>query len=403
MPLNIVIDGNEANTKNRVGSNVYAFEVLRGLNALTRRRKDTNITVLLSSAPVADLPNERSNWIYKVVRPSFFSTQLAIPLYLFWHQKKYDVFFTPGHYAPKHCPIPYVSSVMDLAFLDFPEQFKKKDYLQLKEWTRYSVKNAAKIIVISESTKVDVVEKYGRDPEDVVVAYPAVDQVQLKIDATRIKNPRRKYRLNENYLLFVGTLQPRKNLIRLIDAFEKLMRKIEVEAAPHARGRGQRGRKKLLFELTGLQLVIAGKTGWLAGPILERIKKSPFRKNIILTGYISSVEKASLIMHARALILVGLYEGFGIPALEAMVLGTTPVVSNVSSLPEVVDGGGLLVDPENEDGIYQGLREVLTLSASERAVLAKNARRHTKSFSWHQTAKRVFRTLEHVAAKNKKS
>ena len=133
---NFVIDGNEANTPSRVGSNIYAFKILESLFKIISTRTDIAITVVLASEPVVDMPNETLNWSYKVVQPTRFWTQWALPLHLFLHKNTYDVFYTPGHYAPRLCPIPSVSSVMDTAYLEYPDQFKKTDTLKLTEWTK---------------------------------------------------------------------------------------------------------------------------------------------------------------------------------------------------------------------------------------------------------------------------
>ena len=142
--IRIAIDGNEANIPNRVGSNVYAFEILHQLWQLTKKASKFSCVVLLAGEPVADLPPARKNWQYKIIKPTRLWTQWALPLHLFWQQRAYDVLYTPSHYAPRISAVPYVSSVMDLAFLEFPEQFKKNDLYQLKQWTQYSVRRAEK-------------------------------------------------------------------------------------------------------------------------------------------------------------------------------------------------------------------------------------------------------------------
>jgi hypothetical protein len=178
--LRIAIDGNEANIKNRVGSNVYAFEVLWALERMTRTRADIEITILVSTKPIQDLPQTRAGWNYQVIQPQPLWTQFALPIHLFVHRSRYDVFFTPGHYAPRLSSLPYVSSVMDVAYLKFPEQFQDKDVIQLKDWTGYSVRHAHKVVAISQSTKADVVKYYKRKPQDVVVAYPSISLIDTK-------------------------------------------------------------------------------------------------------------------------------------------------------------------------------------------------------------------------------
>jgi glycosyltransferase involved in cell wall biosynthesis len=390
--LHIAIDGNEANIAQRVGSNAYAFKMLVHLEEILRDREDIQVTILLSGKPIDDLPKGRENWQYKTFGPAGFWTQLALPRHLFQKRKEYSVFYTPGHYGPRVSPVPYVSSVMDLAFLYFPEQFKKKDYLQLREWTRYSVKHAKKVIAISEYTKKDVMKQYHLKASQVVVAYPSVvDETELNHKEKEKISTFKKWKIRQPFILYVGTLQPRKNIIRLVEAFEKL----------HAESEDDHHHKKqrTLNQLKAheLQLVIAGKTGWLADGILKRIKQSPVKEKIIVTGYVTDQEKTILYKESLCTVLVGLYEGFGIPALEALRHGSIPIVSSTTSLPEVVGEAGILVDPLSVKDIARGLDEVLTLPAKERAKLLKKGRQRLKIFRWSTSASIILETLLKVA------
>lgn len=392
MRIHIAIDGNEANVSHRVGSNVYAFEIIQELEKITRTQPDLTITVLLSAPAVGDLPKMRHGWSYRVVTPRKLWTQIALPLHLFWHQHEYDVLFTPGHYAPRISAIPYVSSAMDLAFLHFPDQFKPNDLMQLKNWTAYSVKNARKVIAISEFTKQDVVTRYHKNPQDVVVAYPAVTEPRSFILPTRSKARLKKLHIRAPYILYVGTLQPRKNLLRLIDAFEMVTRQLTTEPYPTPASRRTKKNPALP------QLVIAGKVGWLADDILDRVKNSPLADHIILTGYVTEETKRILYEQASCSVQIGLFEGFGIPPLESLMYKTIPVVSNTTSLPEVVGSAGILVDPSQPADISRGLYQALTLSAKERAQYAKAGRTQLKKFSWSQSARTILDTLLSVVS-----
>lgn len=380
--LRLAIDGNEANVLNRVGSNTYAFELLRALEALTRNHTEISCTILLATPPIKEWPKTRPGWQYLVVPPKFFWTQLAAPWYLFWHSNQFDVFFTPGHYAPRFCPIPYISSVMDLAYEHTPEQFKAKDLFQLQRWTKYSVKHASKVITISEASKKDIISFYSRSPEDVVVAYPGAPDVSQPILLSRAKAALRRLKIKPPYILYVGTLQPRKNLPRLVEAFERLF----VEEWKHPK-----------IDLKQLKLVIAGKVGWLADKTLERIAKSPHKDSIILTGYVDDLTKQILYQNAVIAVSIGLYEGFGIPALEAILHGALPVVSNTSSLPEVVGRGGIFVDPEQVSSISRGLMKGLQCSDREYQRYISRARAHIQQFSWTRSAQIVLDTVYAVA------
>jgi glycosyltransferase involved in cell wall biosynthesis len=388
--IRIAIDGNEANVSQKVGSNSFAFHILCELEKLTAQRDDIEVTVLLTAPANDQMPPERLGWQYRSFGPSALWTQFALPIHLFFHQHKYDVLFTPGHYAPRVSSVPYVSSVMDLAFLQFPNQFRRKDYLQLREWTRYSVKHAKKIIAISEYTKQDIVRQYHIKPSKIIVAYPGIDvheQPHYKEKERVVVF--KKLNVQHPYILYVGTLQPRKNLIRVIDAFEELFHQLEVDKEK------KKGRYNTLaaYKLEDLRLVIAGKTGWLAEPIMERIQRSPLKKRIVVTGFVTEQEKIILYRESLCTVLVGLYEGFGMPALEAMAHRSIPIVSNSTSLPEVVGEAGLQVDPTHVDEIAAAIREVLEMPAKEHAKLLKKARQQVKKFKWQTSAEVILETL----------
>lgn len=391
--MHIALDANEANVVNRVGSNVYAFELLRALHALLQHHPEHQVTVLLANSPLPHLPPASDAWRYQVIGPQFLWTQLALPIHLFLHEDQYDVFFTPGHYAPRLASIPYISSVMDLAFLKYPEQFKKRDYLQLKLWTQYSVKHAAKIITISEFTKQDIVKTYQRQPQDIAVAYPAIPTIHHPPSARHIQSTLQHFGISEPYLLYVGTIQPRKNLVRLVEAFEHICSNIQA---------GQFTETKSL-NLASLQLVIAGKIGWLADDIVTRIKQSPFADKIILTGYVDEKNKLALLKKALATVNVGLYEGFGIPPLEGMQVGTIPIVSTTGSLPEVVGKAGLTVNPFSSQAIASGIKQVMIMPFRIRARYRREGKKQAAQFSWQASAAVVLEQLELVGAQKGKA
>lgn len=389
--IHIAIDGNEANIPNRVGSNVYAYQLLVALYELTAKRTDVTITVLLATKEVSDMPAERGNWKYLVVPPTTFWTQWALPIHLFLNKHTYDVFFTPGHYAPRFCPVPYVSSVMDTAYLEYPEQFKKTDTLKLTKWTEYSVKHAKKVVAISHFTKKCVEESYNKNAEDVVVAYPGTNLTSFSITKSFRKKTLRKFKIKPPYILFVGTLQPRKNITTLIEAYETFVRLVASRNLP------KKGKKATSKQTP--QLVLAGKVGWLSDSILNRIEASPLKKNIIQTGFITDKEKQVLYEEAFASSLLGLFEGFGIPPLESFYYGTPAVVSNTTSLPEVVDNAGLQVDPFDAHAAAEAFYEIYTATARQKLIWKRRGIKRTKAFSWNDSAQVILETLTNVAEK----
>ncbi len=354
----IGIDGNEANVKNRVGSNIYSFQLLKALSKLK-----PNAVIYLKKKPLPDLPKQDSNWQYKVVGPKLFWTQIGLPLVLSFSSPKPDVFFTPGHYLPRWCPYPAVMAILDLGYIQFPEMFKKRDLWQLKNWTAYSVKKAKKILTISESSRSAIIDYYHLPPEKVVVTYPG-----LKMSKVNPKDNLKKYGVEGSFILYVGTLQPRKNLNGLIKAFAKLKNK-------------------------NLKLVIVGKKGWLYENIFKQVKDLGLAEKVIFTGYVPDEDLPAFYKNAQCFILPSLYEGFGLPVLEAMHYGCPVVASNVSSLPEVVGKAGILVNPNDVNDITRGIKEAF----KRKDELVKKGLRQCRQFSWEKCAKQTLAVLEDVA------
>lgn len=383
--MHICIDGNEANVKNRVGSNVYAFEVLKNLELITRDRSDISVTVLLRDESVSDMPNSRPGWNYQIFGPKKFWTQLALPIHLYLQKKNYDLFFSPGHYAPFVCPLKSVVTIMDTSYLDFPDHFKPRDLFQLTYWTNKSIKNASKVIAISNATKKSVARHYHKKPSEIVVAYPGVVSGQKTLSPAQTNSFFKKYKITEPYILFVGTLQPRKNVPVLIEAFEILGR---MKA-----GRSLKKYSKHKTKPPKIKLVLAGKVGWLADETLARIKSSSLSDDIIQTGFVNDTQKFTLYQNATAVVLLGKGEGFGLPPLEALSYGTPTVVANDASLPEAIGVAGITVKQDNPGEVAKSLYDILNYSAKEKARYRKLAKEHIKNFNWQNTAKKILETL----------
>ncbi len=381
--FHFAIDGNEANVKNRVGSNVYAFRVISELAKLAEIENDFHATVLLSQPPVGDLPNSSTNWQYRIIKPKKLWTQIAAPWHLYTHQFDYDVYFTPGHYAPRFCSIPYVSSVMDLAYLHFPNQFQKKDLAQLTAWTKYSVKHAKKIIAISKFTKSEIISHYKKNADDIIVAYPGVSFPERKACKAELIKYLINNQIRQPYFLTIGTLQPRKNLINLIKAYELFYQNSKFSEKP--------------------QLVVAGKIGWLAEPILEAAKNSSVSEHIIFTDFVDEYYKPNLYKEALATIMVGLYEGFGIPVLESLHYNTVPIASNGSGLPEVVGDAGLLVNPHQPEAIANALEKAVLLSKKDISTLKDKMQAQRTRFSWEEAGHTILQVLYEVAETSHKT
>ncbi len=383
--LQIFIDGNEANTDKRVGSNAYAWGMIKAMEKITKQEKNISVTVVLSSSPVDDLPKRRARWHYQVLKPGFLFSQWALPLFLKKATSAPAILYSPGHYAPRFCPLPYISSVMDLGYLQFPDHFTLRDRVQLNTWTAHSVKSATKVVCISHFTKSEVMKTYHVPDHKIILAPPGMATHQL-LPAHQRDKIKRQLKLNFPYFLFLGTLQPRKNLVRLVDGYEKLIdrlqqdRKIKPERIP--------------------RLLVVGKTGWLAKDSLSAINKSSAKLYIKRYGFVTDDQKQVLIHYANALVLPGYYEGFGIPVLEAFNHKTLVIGANSGSLPEVIGPAGLLFNPFSPKEISQALYSAYHMTEAENLRLVKLGQLQLKKFTYDHSAQIVLSAIKELFKKD---
>lgn len=371
MIMIIGIDGNEANVAKRVGVGEYAYQLLLQFYKFT----DITFVIYLKNPPVFDLPKGTERWHYRVLTPRALWTQWRLPLDLYMHNPKPDVFFTPTHYGPRFSPVPTVMTIMDVSYLYFPELFKPGDLYKLRNWTAYSVKKAKKVLTISTSSKNDIIKEYHVPEKKVLVTHLGIkNTISLTPHVYGMNQLKSKYQISDNFILFVGTLQPRKNIVRLIEAFSKMERKED------------------------LQLVIIGKKGWLYEEILEAPRKFNVEDKVKFLHGIPDEELTIFYKHARCYVLPSLYEGFGLPVLEAMKHGCPVITSNSSSLPEAGGDAALYVDPKNVDDIAKKMTKLITDETLRKTLIEKGKKQVTK-FSWEKTAKETLEVLEEVAKK----
>lgn len=386
--MDLGVDGNEANVTNRVGSGSYAFELLKQFAKV----KNQKVWVYLKESPLPDMPRETENFKYKVFGPKKLWTQFALPLKLTFEQKP-DIFFSMGHYGPRFSSVPYVVTIHDLSYLRFPQMFNKDDLKQLTSWSKYSIKNAVHVLAVSKKTKEDIVRYYQIPAPKISVTYEGYDKTRFKpLSKDKVEKTKRKYKISGDYIIFVGTLQPRKNIERLIEAFQIITSShtpgVSKDPSGHTPGVSQ----------NNLKLVICGKKGWLYDSIFEKVKQLNLEDKIVFTDYVAQVDLPALMAGAKVYVLPSLWEGFGIPVIEAQACGVPVVVSNTSSLPEIVGDSGILVDPESVDSITDGIKKVLT-DEKMRSDLIKKGFTNIKRFSWEHCAKETLEILNKVASK----
>lgn len=369
--MQIGIDGNEANIEQRVGIGEYAYQLINHLSIFQNKHK---FTIYLKESPKADLPKGTSNWQYLVFGPKPLWTQIALPVKLYT-SPRLDLFFSPTHYAPRFSPVPSIISIMDLSYIYYPQLFKKSDLLQLKRWTSYSIKQAAKIITISNFSKNSIVDYYKINPDNIYVTYPGYKKqiYNQKYTQEEIKQVKSKFNLTD-YLIFVGTIQPRKNIVRLIDAFSKIM--------------GQ---------FPSFKLVLVGRKGWLYEEIFKQINQAKLKDRVIFLDYLEDRTIAKLYNGASSFVLPSLYEGFGLTVIEAMACGCPVITSNVSSLPEIAKDAAVYVEPKSVSSISQGILKVIRQDQKYfRESLIKKGLTRANDFSWEACALKTLKFFESI-------
>jgi len=401
----IGIDGNEANVENRVGIGEYAYELLMQFyesqkSKVKSQNHNSKFKIYLKNKPINDFPKEQERWRYSVFGPRKLWTQFALPLNLYFIRPRPDVFFSPTHYAPRFSPIPTVISIMDLSYIHFPEMFKRLDLYQLRNWTAYSVRNAKRVLTISQASKDDIIREYHVAPDKVVVTHPGVKkfsifnfQFSMKSQFSNFEKIRNKYGIRKDYILFVGTLQPRKNITRLIEAFSKILRYKDTKILSE-----KKSPSILVSQYPSISLVIVGKKGWLYEEILEAPKKFGIEDRVKFLGFVSDEDLPLFYQNALCFVLPSLYEGFGLPVLEAMQYGCPVITSNVSSLPEAGGDAALYVDPKNVSDISNKIKMLINDDKLRQEMIEKGYKQ-IKKFSWEKTARETLRVLEEVARK----
>ncbi len=349
--MNIAFDVSDLCTARSDGTTRYTTELLKRLPQLSEEHGWHYFAPCASPSALQRGAWHASPW------PKYW-TQLRLPIDLYRYPC--DVLFMPIQQLPTLRPrMKTVAVIHDLAFHYYPEHFTYKDWALLHLFTAQVTREADEIIAVSAATARDVEHFYGRAE--------AVTVIHHGVDIERFMAGRHQPRpLANPYILFVGQIQPRKNITRLAEAFERLAE-----------------------EDKELHLVIIGGHGWLQRPVFERIERAPYAGRINLVGAVSDEQLPAWYAHAGVFVLPSLYEGFGMPVLEAMAAGCPVVTSNVSSLPEVAGKAAVLVDPASSEAIADGVQE----ARQRRAELQAKGIKRASEFTWERTARETLRVL----------
>ena len=301
--------------------------------------------------------------------------QFTVPFDLI--RARADLFHAPHYVLPALTPCRSIVTIHDCIHLMFPQYLPghlAHTYARVAFWL--AANRSARVLTVSESSKRDILRFCAIRSDKVDVIYNAIDdRFSQPPDEPQRTRVRERYQLRDRFLLYAGNVKPHKNLERLIDAFARL-------------------RQSGFNEIT---LLITGSEISRYATLRRAVHRYNLHQHVRFLGYLSTDTLATLYHLADAFVFPSLYEGFGLPPLEAMASGTPVLTSNVSSLPEVVDDAALLVDPYDPESIADGMRQILS-DDSMRERLVRRGRARAASFSWEESVKRVLTVYRQVAA-----
>jgi len=371
--MKIAIQAADLDSSRVDGTRVYLLNVLKYFGKISKNdkffiyhKKDFNPELI---------PPKFSNYVVKKISSPFLWTQTKFAWDI--RKDKADTLWMPMHNAPffRSKKMKIVVTIHDLAFKRFPKTFPKKDLFKLNFLTDLAVKKADKIIAVSKSTKRDILKFYPKIfPEKIKVIYHGFDAelFQKEISEDEFNKVLSKFKIqNSKFILYVGAIQPRKNLKTLIKAFEFL---------------------KQDSKNSDLKLVIAGGKAWSWEETIRTVKNSSEQESIIMTGKVSFEELAVLYKNAGIFVFPSLYEGFGIPVLEAFASGVPVIISKNSSLEEVGGGAVEYFESLNENDLAEKIKKVLGSDKLQKKMIERGEEQ-LKKFSWEKCARE---TLEFI-------
>jgi glycosyltransferase involved in cell wall biosynthesis len=410
------IDASRACVSQRTGTENYSLNLIRALGKIDQKNRYRlylrgerlkvkgergNLHLTPNTLNLTDLPE---NFEKKVISLSRLWTQVGLA----WEvlRNPPDLLFVPAHTLPaiavtlrhwkaglpviRQPSLKTIVTIHDLGaeFLPFYHTFFGREYLLFA--TKYAVKNASALIAVSQATKKDLIEKLGADPEKIYVVYEGVDHERFKVQGERgkVEKVLKKYNISQPYFLFVGTVQPRKNLEKLIQAFSLLVHSSQFTEETIKKSNSTN------YEPRTLNLVIVGKRGWLYDRIYQTPARFGVKDRVKFLNYVNGDDLPALYSGCLAFVLPSLVEGFGLPALEAMACGAPVILSKTSSLPEIGGDAAIYIDPYCTKNIADNMAKVLDLSLREK--LRAKSLAQAQKFSWEKCATQTLEVFEGV-------
>jgi len=343
------------------GVHHYIVHLLRHLGSADVGLRFSALLGADAPSPTSDMHVQRSRWNTGNPMVRVLWEQVMQPQVL--RHIDADLVHGPVFVGPLVAPCPIVITIHDLSFMRFPDFFRPGNRLYLKTMTRLSARRARRLIAVSEHAATEAAHLLGIPRRNIDVVYHGVDPAFRPLPAADVTAFRRRRELPEQFVLFVGTLEPRKNIARLIEAFARIYD-------------GQ------------VKLVLVGGKGWLYEDLFARVEELDVREGVRFAGYVPSEELPLWYNAARAFAYPSSYEGFGMPVTEAQACGTPVLTSNCSSLPEAAGDAALLIDPQDVEAIATGLQQLLN-DSSLRETLRGRGLAHARTFNWSRTARQT--------------
>lgn len=371
MPLRIAIDASRSAVSRLTGTEHYSLRLIQALIKTNHHRDQPyQFRLYFRDAPSPGL-----------FPPDAHTQQVIIPFPRVWTHVRFagelwktrpDIAFAPAHSLPFLFPGKSIVTIHDLGYKHFPAAHPYPQRAYLDVTTRFSQARAAVALADSQATAADLARFYRTPPDKIRVVYPGVDAAPLRESAQNRRAVRSKYKLPPRYFLFIGTLQPRKNIQGLVRAFAQWQQRHQDQETA---------------------LVLAGGKGWLFD---ERWMQGA--RNIKLIGYIDEADKGGLLGGALALVFPSLHEGFGFPVIEAMHCGAPVVASHTSSLPELIGDAGLLADPNSPADIAAAMSRYSENQNLRQEMIDRGYER-AKRFTWERAAQNVMQVFSEIEAR----
>ena len=368
--MHIAIDAHSVGAK-LGGNETYATNLIEALAEIDQSNRYT--LYVTKREAVERFADRWANFSVKQTLPH--TPLVRIPLTLVRELRRHPVDVLHVQYtAPPLAPCPVVTTIHDLAFEHLPETFNKRSWMQLRLTVRRTARRAAQIITVSEYSRQDISKTYGIAPQRILVTPEAAAARFSPVrNETELIKVRKNYGIERDYILSLCSIQPRKNLVRLIEAYSLL--------------RQSRPEVKLP------QLVLAGKRGWLDSETFNAAERNVRGGDILFTGYVPDKDLPALYSGATCFVYPSYFEGFGLPVLEAMQCGAPVIAGNRTSIPELVADAGLLFDPFDTASLADALKRTLD-DAEYRTTLRRKGLKRSAEFSWKTTAELTLKVYE---------